>query len=140
MTPQQNSKINNEHLKSTNTQKINSFSSNIKGLIEKAKNHVNRSSMDALYNIKDTKIHGKENKQSAFLDKIKCEFLLKNLGENNIKLVNDFNLAADNIMNKSDMKFSNYQLQNFNNNLKTIKNDVSPEAYEAIKSKLNKLM
>lgn len=97
MTPQQNSKINNEHLKPESSsiyknsksaikqinQNFSNLASKIKDGIESAKNKVTGSNMDALYNIKDTNIHGKENKNAANLIAIKHEYRMKNLGDDN---------------------------------------------------------
>jgi hypothetical protein len=77
MTPQQNSKINNEHLKPESSsiyknsksaikqidQNFSNLASKIKYGIESAKYKVTGSNMDALYNIKDSNISIKQNKK-----------------------------------------------------------------------------
>jgi hypothetical protein len=154
MTPQQNSKIKNEHLKPESSsiyknsksaikqinQNFSNLASKIKDGIESAKYKVSGSNMDALYNIKDTNIHGKENKNAMNLITIKHEYRMKNLGDDYKGLVENFNLIADRIFNKTEMKISKNDLKNFEKKLETIKDKITPEAYEAIKSKLNKLM
>lgn len=154
MTPQQNSKINNEHLKPESSsiyknsksaikqinQNFSNLASKIKDGIESAKYKVSGSNMDALYNIKDTNIHGKENKNAVNLIRIKHEYRMKNLGDDYKGLVENFNFIADRIFNKTEMKISKNDLKNFEKKLETIKDKITPEAYEAIKSKLNKLM
>ena len=154
MTPQQNSKINNEHLKPESSsiyknsksaikqinQNFSNLASKIKDGIESAKYKVTGSNIDGLYNIKDTNIHGKENKNAANLIAIKHEYRMKNLGDDNKGSVENFNIIADRIFNKTEMKISKNDLKNFEQKLKTIENKITPEAYAAIKNKLNKLM
>jgi hypothetical protein len=154
MTPQQNSKINNEHLKPQLSsiyknsksaikqinQNFSNLASKIKDGIESAKYKVTGSNMDALYNIKDSNISIKQNKKLENLKEIKTAFF-KRFGENyGPTSINRFNTIAKNVSNQSKNELSKNDLLEFQTDLIGIKNDITPQSYSEITKSLNKLL
>ncbi len=154
MTPQQNSKINNEHLKPESSsiyknsksaikqinQNFSNLASKIKDGIESAKYKVTGSNMDALYNIKDSNINIKQNKKLENLKEIKTAFV-KRFGENyGPTSINKFNTTAENVSNQSKNNLSKNDLMEFQTDLFGIKNNISPETFKEITTSLNKLL
>lgn len=154
MTPQQNSKINNEHLKSESAsiyknsksaikqinQNFSNLASKIKDGIESAKNKVTGSNMDALYNIKDTNIHGKESKKISYGSEIKTAFYESSKEKYSYEEINKFYSVADNVMNRSKNNLSKNDLQDFKADLIEIKNNISSQSFSEMTKSLNKLL
>lgn len=154
LTPQQNSKLNNENIKSESNsvyknsksaikqinQKLSNVSSRTTDLIKSAKNHISGSNMDALYNIKDSNINTKENKKLENLKEIKTAFVKRFGGDYGSTVINKFNSIAENVSNQSKNNISKNDLMEFQTDLIEIKNNISPRSFSEITKSLNKLL
>jgi len=96
--------------------------------------------MDALYNIKDTNIHGKENKKISYGSEIKTAFYESSKEKYSHDEINKFYSVADNVMNRSKYNLNKNDLEKFKADLIEIKNNISPQSFSKITKSLNKLL